>query len=320
MASAIKNNHLCKDQKTELIRYTDYKSEEYKVLLYSALMAANGSLAQDKSCALALLIHDREKALSYSRAENTPTCLFIRALILTDQLNLLENSSPKNSENLEGIKILTDLEARYPENGIYTFLKIAPNAKDMMSAENEFFKFIKYKKTENPINSLYLNMLNLSHLNGTAWIKTIEITSGLSVPDYSKGTKIIKEILAHNTPTANVENWIENYHNYMEKIDNLNVSEPFTSVIEIASFRSIGLNYLKTYYPSRKLAGLFDQEEYVAFFRRRYFDPTVDGDGVIILEDEDCALKLKKLNENHSIFMSKQKEGRERLEELRRSL
>lgn len=315
MTTAIQKNQLCTEDNQMLLLSSDYKTEEeFKTKLYSALVAANGGNIKNEMCSLALLTRNRSRALKLSKSNSSVACLFLRALLLTNQVSFVEEESSKDLNLPEGLKILSELQQRFPSNGAYTFFKIGAYQNEPEQAEEAFNHFIKSEKFEVPLQPVFMQMHQLGQLNGTAWLHAISITSATNAPIYSKSIQTIKNIIAKQGPSLELENWLEKLHARMEKIDHLQLKEPFVDLLELASLRSIGKTYYENQDPSRRPPGFFDREKFISFFQNRVLDLT-SGE-LVLSADEPCDQMLLQLNTAHSTHFSNREKSLELLEEI----
>ncbi len=303
MTESIRNNQICFNDTQYMIERADYDRKELPFLLLSALLEANEIHEKNPDCISSLLTRSRKEALNLTRGTSNDICLFAHALFLSDQFAALEGQETELLNKTKALELLTALQQRSADNGIYTFFMLHLYEDDIEKATEEFNNFLKYEKIENPLSLIPLKVHRLGLMNEAARWQAISVYSTMNIPTYTKGYQVAKMVIEKNPQSPEMENWLKMFHRRMEKIDQLGLTEPFVSLLEISTLRSLGTKYFVEHFPSQQPLGFFNKETFVPYFQRRVVDITTSDD-IFSQEDMTCAEMAAVLNQQQPKYVS----------------
>jgi hypothetical protein len=272
---------------------------EGEAALYSALLLAHGQHARNP-CAMALLAKKHDRALALASRSEAEGCRFLRALLLTDQLDGLRNRREPTKEELTlGRNLLATLGRADPGNGIYPFFELGAlrqnEAANAGEAEDIYRALMEAASFTNPLIPLYLSMRDLSHLNATAYLYAGELFANANVPDYSRASKKTNELLAEDREPGRPLRWAQMVVQGMEEVDRRNLMEPSLLLIESAVLKSLAGKAWSTHAELRPRPPLLQQEAWVAWFRRR--SRLIAEQDISEFVDDDCRKTLSVMRE-----------------------
>lgn len=248
---------------------TDYPLE--LVDKYVALNAAVKNGPKDP-CMQAILTKNYKDSLFYSSKNESTTCLFQRALTLSDMIDGFgERITVTDSNRDEAIKILEKLHASDPTNGIYPLFLIPLYEVKNTSREdieNSFLRFITSKKIENPLVSLYVNLKEAGSMNATALSYSIELRSRSNIPNYLQAITAAKKLSADSAFTLALATWMKNYSAHLDKLEKLQLNEPFILFIEEIFLKNFTTNAWNSQNPNKEIPYAISPERFVSFYKK----------------------------------------------------
>lgn len=265
---------------------------------YAALAKAN--FQEKDPCVIALVSKERDVALHFASKSKKVTCRFLKALILSGQIEgLNEEVDPTESEVNESISILKSLQSEQPGNGIFPFFIIG-SASIAKLSEDQYQRaihdFLNSRYSESPFIETVVNTRKLGSINLIGMLNSSAITSSFLWPNYHAGSTKLRELSKSEFFASEFHRWTQNLIVEMQKIDEAQVKSPHFDLLQIAFYKGLAKNWLEQTFPGVELPKLISQKGWVAFFNRRIPNFSVYTSFEIGNESNSC----KKLVEANS--------------------
>jgi hypothetical protein len=214
-------------------------------------------------CLAAVLSETKTDALGFASRGEDAACRFVRALVHSGQwFGLQESPVLKESLALGNEKaqaLLEELAAEDPDNGIYPFFLLGI----LGTNESVFQQMLRAKRFENPISALRLELRELGHQNGAAYLFAVEVASAVNAPDYAKAQGAAR-VLVQANQYPEFRPWVDRFVQRMAETDQKNLTHDTTNILEDSVLRGLVLAGLKGPLPPS-----LEQKEWVKYFGRR---------------------------------------------------
>ncbi len=312
--SMAQKDRLCISEEHNIALTDAYKfnnEEQRKHLLLKSLATANKKPVDP--CIMALLTREKTHALRWAQKNNSNVCKFIRALVYTDQMQLLtsENGPAASpSHLLRGLNLLDELQSSDRNNGIYSFFKVSPLMAlgQQAEAETAILQFFRAHSFDSPLRSLEISIRELGRPNGTSLVLAVEIYSAVDGPEFAKASTLIKDWLAANRSEDTVM-WAERWLATLDRLISAKASEPFVSTIETAALKGISRTIAQNDAPHLLENPIFDQEQW-----EKVFNQLTRVGGEMSWEPQDTCHNLHRTaTHNHPHFFKNLRDQQRRI-------
>lgn len=265
LRQTIEENQLC-DAKGNYLAGEISLEEKYR-----ALVKANHT--KTDPCSLALLAKTKKLGLKYSGKSNDPECQFLQALFLTGQIEMGTEikDSPSSTELKTGMDALEALSKSDPGNGIYPFFYLGAANKgniSPLSMEEMIDAFLQMTHFQSPILKSQIEFRELGHLNPSAMLYAVELSSGHSYPNYGEGLIFLRLLSKTERYQFSFAPWAAELQREMQATDEAAWQEPYVSLLEFAILKGIAASWW-TKFREEPLPVLLSQEGFKQFYHRR---------------------------------------------------
>lgn len=304
LAKAITEDVYC-DRKGEYLAVDEAfrNPRDRRKMIYSALLLANGANRTASPCALSLLVSHEQEALDLTQGGSEEACEFVRALIHTGQIDYPKKITQGRDAN-EGLRILSNLQARDPDNGFYPFFKVGALAELNRDEElqSELTAFLKATTFENPLIPAYVELRELGGLNAAAFLHALELWSSIQVPNYMKAYKAVNAKVS-SPPNKELKPWLDRLLEKFKRLEETSAHEPFVLLVELAAMRQIAKTNWSPASGGQELPSLFADDGFRKLFEQigRGMDSTAEYSD----DDSSCTRVHSVTQRTFQIYMAK---------------
>lgn len=193
----------------------------------------------------ALLSRQRDTVLALLADCPNQECLFLKGLVLTDQIEVKGNGSEGDVDIRKGLNILKTLKFMNRDNGIYTYFMLSPLQKlnEKYNLKLAFKDFLRATRFDNPIIRSYVALTQAGQFNATAHLYAEELYSVIGVPEYGQGIKVINELIKDKDFESELTPWAKNRLEDFAYIKAKELFSPAVLIVELATLKTIARNF-----------------------------------------------------------------------------
>lgn len=220
-------------------------------LTLRALFSPN--VEQINPCLLALTTRTYASALAYTKASDEPSCDFVLALLLSGQMDGIPDTPKVTSADLERAEeILSNLQARYNWNGIYSFFLLPVQEqlhRPAIVMESSVHSFFAAENFDNPLVAEWSQIFSLGLRSKTRFAAAGELFMTSNSPSFAAPSKLLKRLAIDPRYSQEAQKWTERFSDYLRALNQRGTFEPEVSLIQIASFRYLASTLWKINHP-----------------------------------------------------------------------
>jgi hypothetical protein len=219
-----------------------FKNEEDRRLrIFESLAEINFRTKAHERVLTALLSRQREMVLAKLTACPSEECLFLKAIVLTNQIAVKGESLNPDQDMRMGLSVLKTLKFMNQDNGVYPYFMLWPLQKlgEKYNLKLAFKDFLRAPRFENPLIQAYVALAQAGQFNATAHLYADEFTSIIGVPEYGKATPVITDLIKNKDFDTELSSWAKNRLEDFDLIKARNLSAPVILIVELAQLKSL---------------------------------------------------------------------------------
>ena len=239
---SIRADIFCEDDGSYKLDPKFFKNEEDRRLrIFESLAEISFQARAHQKVLTALLSRQRETVLGKLSDCPREECLFLKGLVLTNQISMKGESRNPDQDLRMGLNALKTLKFMNRDNGIYPYFMLWPLKKlgEKYNLKLAFKDFLRAPRFENPLIRAYVALAQAGQFNATAHIYADEFTSAIGVPEYGKATPVITELIKDKDFETELSPWARNRLEDFDLIKAKNLFAPVVLIVELAQLKSL---------------------------------------------------------------------------------
>lgn len=189
----------------------------------------------------ALLSRQRDSVLRFLSNCASEECLFLKGLVLTNQIDVKGESRDPDEDLRKGLTLLKKLRFMNRDNGIYPYFILWPQQKlgEKFNLKLTFKDFLRAPKFQNPLIGAYVALAEAGQFNATARLYADEFSSVIGVPEYGKAASVITELIKDKEFDSELNPWAKRRLADLDFIKEKNLFAPAVLIVELAQLKSL---------------------------------------------------------------------------------